>query len=169
MSLNPSNAIAARTNPGKTMFPNLAYGGRNPDAYFGKDRYLESKLKEIDWQCASELSLAEIQAICDFETFRTISNGQYREVPTKILGSLHNWTFRRAWYYWAAEGPGIPPQYAMELHKTHGTQVRVAGHCGCPSPIEWYKGFAVGDYHVDTQEGLIALADTIRRIIADAK
>jgi hypothetical protein len=164
MSLNPSNGIAAKINLGKTIFPNLAYHGRNPDVYFGEDRFVKSKLMEIDWQCASELSIAGIEANCDFEIFR-----KDREVPTKIFGSLYDWSFRRAWYYWSAIGPGIPPAYAMELHKTHGTQVRVAGHCGCPSPLEWYKGFAVGDYHIDTQEGLIALADTIRKIIEDAK
>jgi adenosyl cobinamide kinase/adenosyl cobinamide phosphate guanylyltransferase len=40
----------------------------------------------------------------------------------------------------------------------------VDGHCGCPSPREWHHGFAVGLYHVDTQEALNALADTIRRV-----
>ena len=116
------------------------------------------------------MSLAGIEANCDFESFRQVSGGsQFREVPTKIIGSLHRWTFRRAWYYWTAEGPGIPPSYANELYKTHGTQVRVDGDCGCPSPLKIFKGFAVGDYHVDTQEGLIALADTIRKIIEEAK
>ncbi len=89
------------------------------------------------------------------------------EVPTNVIGYLDpsGWGFTRAWTYWVCKGPGIPPDIAEELHKTHGNYVRVAGHCGCPSPLEWYKGFAVGSYHVDTLEGLKALADTIKAII----
>lgn len=87
-----------------------------------------------------------------------------REVPSRAVGQLSMWGFRRSWYYWVATGPGIPPEIAMRLHEKHGTSVRVDGHCGCPSPREWFKGFAVGCYHVDTQEGLNALADTIRSI-----
>ena len=90
------------------------------------------------------------------------------EVNTSVMGTLYKWKFERAWYYWVAEGPGIPPSYANELHKKHGKEVRVEGHCGCPSPLEWYEGFAVGSYHVDTQEGLNALAETIRRVVSDA-
>ena len=91
-----------------------------------------------------------------------------REVKTSVIGTLHGWTFDRAWYYWVAEGPGIPPTYANKLHKKHGKEVRVDGHCGCPSPFQWNKGFAVGFYHVDTQEGLNALAETIRTVVDDA-
>ena len=87
------------------------------------------------------------------------------EVQTKIFGFLGPWKFTRAWYYWIAEGDGIPPDIAEELYKTHGKVVRVGGHCGCLSPHEWFKGFAVGHYHVDTPEGLKALADTIQQII----
>lgn len=89
------------------------------------------------------------------------------EVPTTIVGMLGQWTFERAWYYWIAKGPGIPPDIAEELHKTHGKDVRVDGHCGCPSPKEWFKGFGVGSYHVDTQEGLNALAAVILKIVKE--
>jgi hypothetical protein len=92
-----------------------------------------------------------------------------REVETDVIGFLESWSFERAWYYWVASGPGIPPQYANPLHEKFGNDVRVAGHCGCPSPKEWFKGFAVGSYHVDTPEGLKALADTIKKIVEDAK
>ena len=34
-----------------------------------------------------------------------------------------------------------------------------------PSPLEWFKGLAVGSYHVDSPEGLKALADTIKKIV----
>lgn len=86
------------------------------------------------------------------------------EVPSMVRGSFGQWGFTRAWYYWVAEGPGIPPDIAEQLHATHGKQVRVAGHCGCPSPREWFKGFGVGSYHVDSPEGLKALVDTLRSI-----
>lgn len=87
------------------------------------------------------------------------------EVPTKILGSLGPWSFKRAWYYWVAEGPGIPLEEAEELHKNFGQEVRVAGHCGCPSPREWYKGFCPTLYHIDSQKGLNALAKVIKDVM----
>lgn len=146
MSLFPSNGIAASNNPGRTMFPNLAGA---PDL-------------EADWVCASELSAAGITAQ-RFEFLRKSAG----EVHTAVLGELPHWGFRRAWYYWVAEGPGIPPAYADTLHVAHGTAVRVNGHCGSPSPREQFRGFAVGLYHVDTLEGLCALADTIRRVLSD--
>lgn len=87
------------------------------------------------------------------------------EVKTSVRGVLHGWQFERAWYYWTAKGPGIEVEAAEALHATHGKVVRVAGHCGCPSPREWYKGLAVGSYHIDTPEGLKALADTIKGLV----
>ena len=93
----------------------------------------------------------------------------HSEVPTRYQGELFGWHFRRAWYYWVCWGPAIPFDIADELHKAFGQEVRVAGHCGCPAPREWYhndydKG--VPDYHVDTQEGLNALVAAI--VLADA-
>ena len=87
------------------------------------------------------------------------------EVKTSVSGILHGWQFKRAWYYWACEGPGIEVSAADMLHAGFGKEVRVAGNCGCPSPREWFKGLAVGHYHVDTQEGLKALADTIKSLV----
>ena len=88
------------------------------------------------------------------------------EVKTSVMGVLHGWEFRRAWYYWIANGPGIEVDAAERLHATHGKTVRVAGHCGCPSPREWFKGLACGSYHVDDSEGLRALADCIKALVA---
>lgn len=88
------------------------------------------------------------------------------EVPTSILGLQSKWSFQRAWAYWVAKGPGIPSEIAEEFHKTWGQQVRVDGHCGCPSPLEWFEGFGVDSYHIDTQEGLnafVALLKTIHK------
>jgi hypothetical protein len=86
------------------------------------------------------------------------------EVKTVITGILHRWSFRRAWVYWVAEGPGLPIEEAEKLHESHGREVRVDGDCTCPAPRERYKGFGVGLYHVDTAEGLKALADALKRV-----
>ena len=87
------------------------------------------------------------------------------EVKTSVIGVLHGWQFKRAWYYWVASGPGIEVEAAERLHATHGQSVRVDGHCGCPSPREWFKGLACGSYHVDDAEGLRALADCIKTLV----
>lgn len=115
-------------------------------------------INEVTAICRAELEAAGIK-VSEFDIFATRG-----EVPSRAIGGLLSWTFTRAWYYWVAEGPGIPPDIAEKLHATHGKDVRVDGHCGCPSPREWFKGFAVGRYHVDTQEGLNALADTLRSV-----
>jgi hypothetical protein len=83
------------------------------------------------------------------------------EVKTSVIGCLHGWEFKRAWYYWIAKGPGIEVDAAERLHAEHGRTVRVEGHCGCPSPRERFNGLACGSYHVDDAAGLKALADTI--------
>lgn len=149
MSLNPSNAISARIT-GKKPFTNYAGRGKHDP-------------KGIDALLTQELVLAGIEPCPMPESFREKQGG---ECHTCVIGSLHGWTFKRAWYYWMAEGPGIPIQYAMPLHEAHGTSVRVEGHCGCPSPLEYCKGFPVTSYHIDNQDGLNALAEVIRRIKA---
>jgi len=94
------------------------------------------------------------------------------EVPYTLTGKLGDWNFSRAWYYWMAiaqNGKGLPLDVALELHnrkyhtdrkeqpKTYGQLIRVDGDCSCPQPTG-----IVLSYHVDTQEGLNALASTIR-------
>jgi len=101
------------------------------------------------------------------EKLPEIMRNQVGEVATIIIGSLHGWSFQRAWRYWICKGPGIEVKEAEKLHKEFGNEVRVAGHCGCPSPLEWFKGLACGLYHVDTQSGLKALADTIKHIVTE--
>lgn len=128
------------------VFPNLA-----------RHEPLKAIVDEVTAICAAELQAAGIKVINWPGTVRG-------EVPSKVVGGLSGWHFERRWYYWSASGPGIPPDIAERLHATHGKEVRVDGHCGCPSPLEWRKGFAIGYYHIDTQEGLNALADTLRSI-----
>lgn len=111
--------------------------------------------------CALELEAAGIEVV------RLPEVARYGEPGTVVMGQLGPWGFKRAWYYWMAEGPGIPPVEAEVLHKQHGKVVRVGGHCCAPSPLEWFKGFAVGHYHVDSQEGLTALAETINTLRRD--
>jgi hypothetical protein len=117
---------------------------------------------DTDEILTSELIAAGIK-VNNFEALRAGSG----EVKTAILGDLHGWTFKRAWYYWVCKGPGIEVEAAERLHAKHGNTVRVNGHCGCPSPKEWFKGLACGSYHVDDAEGLKALADTIRSLVTE--
>jgi len=131
-----------------TLFPNLARREDDTDSW-----------PVVDEQTRKELAAAGIKAEGPHDFLR-----RNREVPSGYLGTLCLWSFRRAWYYWVAEGPGVPADKAEEFHKTWGRQVRVAGHCGCPSPLEWHKGFAVGVYHIDTQDGLNAFAGLLRSI-----
>ena len=85
---------------------------------------------------------------------------RYSEVPYTIKGKLKDWNFERAWCYMIAtapEGKGLPLDAATQLHfkeypnniepnrtaysngpiRVYGQSVRVAGHCGCPSPKDW--------------------------------
>lgn len=144
MSLNPSNAISERIT-GRTPFPNVA--GRGKSDPEGVDAILCAELE------AAGITVQRRPEFCRED------GGEPQSI---VIGSLHGWGFRRTWYYWIAEGRGIPPDDAMSLHADHGTSVRVEGHCGCPSPLEYCHGFAVNSYHVDNAEGLAALAKMIR-------
>jgi len=114
--------------------------------------------------CDDALIMELKYAGIEYHQFETKFGG---EVPTGVMGAIvdSGWSFKRAWTYWVCEGPGIPLEDATALHLDYGDVVRVAGHCGCPSPKEWYKGFGCGLYDVDTLEGLKALADTIKGIL----
>lgn len=138
-------------------FPNKA--GNHSDT----DGILIEELHAAGIQTVQEENGKPLDWLADM--FRSSSG----EVKTSVQGALHGWIFKRAWYYWVCTGPGIELAAAMALHEKFGDQVRVAGHCGCPSPLEWYKGLACGDYHVDTPEGLKALADTIKEIVEKNK
>jgi hypothetical protein len=153
--------LASRgVNPSNTM---VANGTRFPN-YAGRD--------DVDAQLIKELADAGIGYI-SMNMFREQSG----EVVTSVRGELKIdpgmprlvWGFTRLWYYWSAEGygAGIPLEYARKLQATHGEVVRVGGYAGGRDPGDWNRGFAIDKYHVDTAEGLKALADTIKQVNAD--
>lgn len=121
--------------------------------------------RDVDIQLEEELELAGIFV----EHLPEILRENRGEVKSIVVGTLHGWTFERNWYYWVCKGPGIPINAAMKLHEKYGKVVRVDGHCGCPSPLEWFNGLGTGSYHVDTLRGLKALADTIKDVVKNAK
>jgi hypothetical protein len=124
----------------------------------------------VDRELSEELEMAGITVVKLPESIRHRDSS---EVHTIIIGELllvpnvlcTAWVFNRAWIYWVCKGPGIPMNKAMQLHEQYGDVVRADGHCGCPSPREWYGGLGSGHYHVDTFRGLKALADTIKSCI----
>ncbi len=118
-------------------------------------------LDSVDADIAAELEAAGIKV----ERLPESCRSWHPEMRTIVVGVLGKWTFRRAWRYWACEGPGIEIAAAERLHATHGAVVRVDGHAGAPSPGEHFEGLACGHYHVDTQDGLNALAETIRSLM----
>lgn len=86
---------------------------------------------EADHHIERELFAAGIEVVRHPERLRG-------EVPRTLTGKLGPFTFDRAWYYWMVHGP-VPLPVAEELyaHPYGQTDVRVAGHCGCPPPAEW--------------------------------
>lgn len=67
------------------------------------------------------------------------------EVGASITGRLGAFTFTRAWYYWMVVGP-MPLVAARKLYTdpVGKTDIRVTGHCGCPSPDDppWATHYA---------------------------
>ena len=126
---------------------------------------------DVDKELQSELYLAGI----DYKVYDFLKD--QREVKSGVIGEITpcsdmprcGWTFRRAWTYWVAEGQGIPPTYAKKLFDSYGDTVRVEGNGCAYDPYKYNKGFAVGLYHVDSLEGLKALADTIKQVAKDAE
>ena len=113
---------------------------------------------DADDAIAAELEEAGIDVVRMPEIFRE----NHPEMRTVVIGSLGPWHFRRNWYYWIAEGPGLPVDITNALYATHRKVLRQQGDCTCR---QWYPGFGCGLYHVDTQEGLNTLAARIRAII----
>jgi hypothetical protein len=117
--------------------------------------------KDCDIDIKKELAEAGIP----FEEHEFLKRNS--EVPSAVLAYMNGWTFKRAWYYWVASSDDnlLLFENADKLHEKFGQEVRVSGHCGCPAPREWYNkewNLGVNLYHVDSQEGLNALAQAIR-------
>ncbi len=89
------------------------------------------------------------------------------EVKIRVAGHIDRWDFHRAWYYWVVKGPGLPLEYAVPLDEKWGKEARVGGDCACRGAAFWGKGHSIDLYHVDTKEGLKALADAIRQCKKD--
>lgn len=89
------------------------------------------------------------------------------EVPYSLIGELGGLKFTRAWYYWVAKGL-IPLDVAEELYADPVgiTDIRVAGHAGCPPPAMWSRTTAAGrfveSYHIDSEIGLRVFADIVK-------
>ena len=110
------------------------------------DKYCDSYLK-------SELEKAGIDVV----ESKTPQRG---EVPATISGKLKGWEFTRAWYYWIASGEKIPESLAIALNDKFGKEVRIYGYAGGLPSSRAIGG--VDGYHIDTQDGLNALANIIR-------
>ena len=173
-ALTSSSTGVAPSNAGTGKVPTRARLSREE---VGSGDY-SAIFKEVDDTVRAELGAAGLPAgnmsigegaVSMPECFRECGNGYYKEVPTNVYGFWHHWKFERSWYYYRAEGAGIPPDIAEEFHKTWGRQVRVNGHCMCPSPLEQNEGFAIGSYHIDTQEGLNAFVALLNQIYKPRK
>jgi len=64
------------------------------------------------------------------------------EVKTTLSGKLNGFTFERAWYYYVVKGV-MPLELALALWEDPlgKDDIRVGGHCGCPSPLEYGATF----------------------------
>lgn len=96
--------------------------------------------KEANYDILEELAIADIKAVK--------VNPSQGEVPYSFVGSIGNWTLKRAWYYWiaAVEDPkdGLILENAIELYNkvtpnggSFGDVIRCAGHGGGISPEEY--------------------------------
>lgn len=177
-SLSPSNMIAEEINGGRKTFPNLARRITDYNKAVIIPDVVEV-LAEVDRQVLSELTEAGMPKfngsgnVGSFDmsfgepsstSGRLAPNGFYKEVPTAFLGFFLGWKFERAWYYYRADGPGIPPEFAIPFDKEWGKEVRVDGDCACRGAEFWGQGFGIGSYHIDTQQGLNAFTAMLRKI-----
>lgn len=87
--------------------------------------------KNCDIDIIEELQLAEIEVVP--------FGGANLEVPSTVGGRIFcdgkEILLHRAWYYWMANGP-VPLELARKIYAIGAKDIRVGGHCGCPSPDE---------------------------------
>ena len=163
MALIISSPGIAPSNANPRGFPNLA---RHTEGLSKEE--LQATFKEVDDAVRKELAAAGLPFISLGNSDQgAIDMGDYfrkGEVPTGIVGFWKRWKFERAWYYYRAVGLGIPPEFAVPFDHEWGRQVRVNGDCACQGAEHWGEGFAIGNYHIDTQEGLNAFVFLLGRI-----
>lgn len=118
-----------------------------------------------DQQAKKELEEAGIEIFVQPEFF-----ANNNECKLRTVGTLGPWLFTRRWYYWAAEGPGINIEQAVTFNEKWGKEVRAAGFAGGIEDLyDYFNGFAVNSYHIDSQEGLNAFSALLKQIMQDAE
>ena len=118
-----------------------------------------------DQQAKKELEEAGIEIFVQPEFFA--NNNECQLVVVSFLGP---WSFNRCWYYWSVTGPGINIEQAITFNKQWGKEVRAAGCSGGIEDLyDYFKGFAVSSYHIDSQEGLNAFVKLLKQIMQDAE
>lgn len=103
-------------------------------------------------ECAAELAAANIPAVSMPQY-----TAKFSEVKSEFVGRLNGWFFTRAWYYWIARTKSnpFPADVANQIH----FDCRVDGDCARRPATE-----GVFLFHVDTLDGLIALAKAIKAL-----
>lgn len=137
-----------------TRFPNKA--GDHADT----DDILRAELKAAGIPTFQEAEGKPPEYMAD------LLRAQSGEVKTSVRGVLCGWTFERSWYYWRANGPGIPVEVAERLNNQYALELRVAGMASGDDPRRCFYGLGVGSYHIDTQEALNALAQVLHEFKA---
>lgn len=183
MSLAPSNMVAEEVNGGTPTFPNLARRIRmyapQPVELGSRDRGSDEILvpeaaqivTEITEAVRAELMAAGIPGKMDkagnigcFDISMGNPDHVKGEVPTGLVGFFNHWKFERRWYYYAAEGAGIPPEFAVPFDKEWGKEARVDGDCACRGAEFWGEGFAISSYHIDTPRALKAFIGMLAQV-----
>lgn len=88
----------------------------------------------------------------------------------EVIKDNSSFIFTRAWYYWMVKGY-VPLDIAVEMYENPNGRkdIRVAGHCACPHPVDYKVRHkvcgmnVVGSYHIDTQEGLNYFVATLKK------
>jgi hypothetical protein len=168
MSLAPSNMVAEEVNGGEKTFPNLArrIKGHSDDLLPGA----AETIREITELVRAELVAAGVPGKMDKEGNIGCFDLPLRpssitgEVPTALVGFFNHWKFERRWYYYAAEGAGIPPEFAVPFDKEWGREARVNGDCACRGAEFWGEGFAISSYHIDTPRALKAFIELLAKV-----
>lgn len=122
-------------------------------------------VQECDRYMRHELERARIEVV--EETERCPG-----EVPYSITGKLKGWTFRRAWYYWIAQGQ-LPLDVAQELwaDPVGRSDVRAGGYAGGTAPetqAAYFDADGTRLIHDPTGKEAYLFADFIERGVLPA-